>query len=383
MKFILTAFCLSELIFSVACSKQDEHKVSQKSKTTTSAAQTKQPIKIGAILPLTGPLAYLGEGEKNAIKLAAQRASNQYQPIKLVIEDSRGHPADAVTAANKLISIDKVAAIITSTTSVSRAVLPIATNAKLILAALCMDPTIQKESPFAFRLYEGMDQEAETLLKFYNNSKAKRVGMLYVNHAGTVQQLNDFILPGLKKNGINLVYQESYELNDNDFRDSISKLRNANVQSLIVIGFGFKYLSIFKALSEQHLLGKIQITGGWGFIAPNKVPAPLLEGIVVASPQYVFAKNNAGLTFINEYKKLYGEKPNFDDAFAFQAAKILMSSLANAHGQADKAANAMRNSKYKGVMGAVTIGKDGALHVPMGLGIIRKGHIVPLSGAKL
>ncbi len=340
-----------------------------------------QEFKIGAILPLTGPLGYLGEEEKKAIELAVEDINRDKKIVSVIFEDSKGKPSEAATVANKLIDIDGVDALITSTTSVSRAVLPIADRNKKLIAGLFMDPTIQKDSIYAFRLYESMGQEAEVLLNYYatKDNKNKKIGVLYINHAGTVQQLENYFIPGFKKMGANVVYQEPYELTEKDFRVKINKIRKLNVDSLIIIGFGFEYLPIFEQLAQHGLIGKIEITGGWGFIAPNKVPSELLENIIVASPRYVFSKNKKALDFEKNYKEKFGNIPNFDAAFAYDAVGIIVDGLIKADGKTDKVLSVLaKQEKYHGIMGESNIDDAGGLSVPMGLGIIKSGKIMPL-----
>jgi branched-chain amino acid transport system substrate-binding protein len=79
----------------------------------TSAAQ-KKTIKIGLYLPMTGALAFLGEGYKLGVDLAIKDLGSNIDgnPLELVVADSKGNPTDAVTAARKLIEVDQVDAII-------------------------------------------------------------------------------------------------------------------------------------------------------------------------------------------------------------------------------------------------------------------------------
>jgi branched-chain amino acid transport system substrate-binding protein len=79
-----------------------------------STIKEKEPkvYKIGAILPLTGNLAILGEPEKNGMSLAEEIINQQGgingRPIKIIFEDSKGQPKEAVSIANKFINIDGI-----------------------------------------------------------------------------------------------------------------------------------------------------------------------------------------------------------------------------------------------------------------------------------
>ena len=337
-------------------------------------------IKIGAILPLTGPLAYVGEVERKAIEIAEEVINKKGIKIKVLFGDSKGKPSEAVTVAHKFISVDHVDCFITSTTSVSRAVLPVADRNEKIIATLCMDPSIQHDSIYAFRLYESMGQEAETLLQYYKQkSRANnKVAVLYINHAGTVQQMNDYFFPGFQKMNIDVAYAEPFELSDRNFKVNIDKIRYSKADSLIIIGFGFVYPAIFKELAQYKLLGKIEITGGWGFIAPNKVPPQFLEGVIVAAPEYVFSKNEKARSFETMYLKTYGELPNFDGAFAYNAVEIFVEAINKSEGNMKNASEGLRSmGVYNGIFGKVQIDETGGMEVPMGIGVIKESKIVP------
>ena len=79
----------------------------------------KQPIKIGAILSLTGSYAGLGAPEKQALDLEVKRINDaggvNGRPIEVVIVDDATDAPKAEAAATKLIDQDKVVAILGAT----------------------------------------------------------------------------------------------------------------------------------------------------------------------------------------------------------------------------------------------------------------------------
>ncbi len=95
---------------------------------TTAVKASAEPIKIGAYLPLTGGLAFLGEGYKMGIDLAIKDLGGKIagRDIEFVVADSKGNPTDSVNAVRKLIEQDKVLAIIGGgASSTTLAALPI------------------------------------------------------------------------------------------------------------------------------------------------------------------------------------------------------------------------------------------------------------------
>ena len=339
--------------------------------------------KIGAILPMTGNLSFLGELEKNGMILAQEIINKEGgidgKKIEIVFGDSKGIAKEGVSLANKFININNIKILITSTTGVSFAVEPIATTNKIPLITFCMDPTIQDRSKYIFRLYESMGQEANIILEYFNeNKKVKKVAILYVHHAGAEQQYNDYFIPKFKEMGVEVVFGEPYEFSQKDFKNQIVKIKESKADHLIIIGYGFVYPIIFKELKQYDLLGKFTILGGWGFIAPNKTPPELLENVIVAAPKYLFEKNQKAIDFVNVYKNKFGSDPNFDAAFAYDDIIIITEVIKKVGYDPEKIQEQLATiGSFTGVLGKIEISANGDYKVPMGLGIIQNGKIEP------
>ena len=91
--------------------------------TAGGTAPTGDPIVIGAIVSATGPGAALGEQERNVLQMEQDLINAKGgilgRPLKIVVEDDKSDPKEAVTAVNKLLSQDKAIALIAATTSSS------------------------------------------------------------------------------------------------------------------------------------------------------------------------------------------------------------------------------------------------------------------------
>src|SRR4030042_3261661 len=96
-----------------------------------------EPIKIGVIYPLSGPIAYDGGSVVNGAKLATEEINKKGGPLpgapmELIIEDGQGMPAQSIAAAEKLINRDKVVALMGCyRSSASLAAQPIAEKNKI------------------------------------------------------------------------------------------------------------------------------------------------------------------------------------------------------------------------------------------------------------
>ena len=100
---------------------------------------------------------------------------------------------------------------------------------------------------------------------------------------------------------------------------------------------------------------------------------------MVAAPTYVFSKNEKANMFESAYKKKFGNTPTFDAAFAYDAVGILANALIEAKGDVEKAQKMLTTKgNFDGIMGQIKIDSEGGSEVPMGLGIIKAGQIMPM-----
>jgi branched-chain amino acid transport system substrate-binding protein len=337
--------------------------------------ENSRTVKVGVILPLTGKLAPMGEVERNAMILAMTKANSGSKRLDLIFEDGKGNPTEAATIANRLIDIEKVDLLITSTTGASLAVEPITTRAKKNLIAFCMDPDISRKSEYVVRFYEGLKEESEAILDYFDAAKGlTKVGVLYVNVPVFEKVVNEIYLPFLKRKRVSVPVVERYTLTDKDFRVPIFKMKQAGIDHLIILGYGFEYDNIFNQLAETGLLkGKLRVIGGWGFLYTPVDPL-LLEGVLVSGPEYVFKEQSGD--FQKEYLKRYGKHPNFDAAFAYNVIMEL-GELVKSGTDLGKPLKTTLVGKRElsGVTGKYYFSPDGDMVVKTSLGVYRKGSI--------
>jgi branched-chain amino acid transport system substrate-binding protein len=340
----------------------------------------KSLIRIGALLPLTGPLSNRGQQEKEAIELAINdfNSTSSDVTMKVIFEDSYGRSPEDI--AVKLLDYHKVSAIIASTTPVSRSISHLANKNKLIMAFLCSDPLIQTESPYIFRLYESKEAEAEQIVKYLTITD-KKVAVLYLDQQEISNQLANYLMPQFRRNNIRVLFYEPYRPGEINFKKTTDRMKFSETESILILGFGDELRLIFKELTRQKLIGKINIVGGIGLLSLNDTATTLPDGVILAIPQYVIEKNEKARAFDENFQKTYNHTPNLNAAFAYNAVQILSEGLAyglvKGHGNAETVSFHVTNRTYQGIMGKVHVDNQGALMVPMDLCVIREGKISP------
>ena len=200
--------------------------------------QTKPVIKIGAILPLTGGGAVLGESLKAGTLAAIEDKSkeNLKYSYEVVFEDNAQQPAKSATAANKLIASDKVNMLLTFTTGSGRVVAPIAENARLLnLVATLEDENAKPMGKTTFWQGPTLQSYQRILVQALDKRQVNKLALLAAN-VGVACTGTEHLADILAKKGME-VKVECFNPSDRDFR--------LTVQKYVKEGFEFFYLQFF------------------------------------------------------------------------------------------------------------------------------------------
>jgi branched-chain amino acid transport system substrate-binding protein len=340
---------------------------------------TTHKTRIGVILPMTGILAEMGQYEKQAMTLGVENLHNSgMNDIELVFEDGKGDNKAVAAAAAKLLDVDKAQMLITSTTGASLTAKPLAERHGVPLIAFCMGSDIAPGSNLTIRYYMGIEEESGAILKRLSTlPKGTRVGGLHASVAVWKTAVQALYQPFFSQHFTQPAVIEEYALNDKDFRPQITRFKNAGVQVLIVLGYGFEYEPIFTQMTELRLRENIHILGGWGFLY-TPLSAQMLEGIEVAGPTYVMDRGSNGSDFEAAFTKAYGRQPNFDAAFAYEVVTRLpeLLNLLKTTSQSGLKPALANKGTITGVVGQYHFTSDGNMIVGTGIGVFRNGHIM-------
>ena len=282
-KLILSLCCVLAL---VACKDKQQ-----------ATPDTKPIIKIGAILPLSGDLAIWGNAEKNGLLLAQQKLSadtkNQYQ---LIIEDSANANKNIQHLAQKLLTIDKVDALITMFDPAANIVGPIASANRVLHFGQSWFPKYVGDK-YNYNVYADMNDEAALIAEHLAQKHIKKVYLFTVNQTGFIGGTEILKQMLAEKN---IAYQETFSnFGQRDFKTDIVKAKSFDAEAYVIGGFAPE-ADILASQLKQLNGNNIIITGlDLGLNIANR---QLYEASVFASP----ALPDAG--FITEYQTRFGDQ---------------------------------------------------------------------------
>lgn len=120
-------------------------------KAAAPVAEEGEVIKIGAILPLSGPVAMFGDWARKGMEIALEDINLEEVKIEVLFEDSKLDAKEGIIAYNKLVNIDNAGLIISAKSSVSVPLIPIVReDEKVLLLQDVTFPEITKKQPISF-----------------------------------------------------------------------------------------------------------------------------------------------------------------------------------------------------------------------------------------
>jgi len=323
-------------------------------------------IKIGAILPLTGNLAFLGEPERDALQVAINeiRNSEGQSKIQLFIEDSKGQARDAISAAQKLLNIQKINLGIVSTSALSNAVAPVFQEARVPLITICSDETIPRRYSTAVNIYVNLDNEQKTMANFLINEGISQLTVIRVNAQITDRGIK--LLQDHSKGVLRIVNDLTYELGTTDFRNIVSKAKSDSSQAIYLMGYGVEFPVLVKNLREMNV--QKRIFGNYTFLsdAARKEGTRLYTGIYFTAFT-ITPEDVLRTSFGQELVKVRGELgPFMDYAFVYEAVRIWYRTIKSGV-PLERFPEYVRGKAFDSLFGKIEIDNSGNAIVPMAI----------------
>lgn len=282
-------------------------------------AQTREvksmPLKIGALVPLTGAGGAYGAAMRNAAVLAAQEVNQaggiNGRIIEMITADCQTSPAKAEIEARKMIELDNVSAIIgTWASSVTLAVMKITDAANIIEMNVSGAPGISFEDKkdLVWRFHPSQVRFGEACAVALFQLKALRPAFMAINNAAGLGSLDGF-KRAWQQTGGTLATEIIYEAGKPNYEAEVSQLLKAK-PNVVVMG---SYAPDMTAIYKDYLKAKTAEPMAW--LAPawaanedflKAVGKDAAEGVITVS-----SASNEGapayMRFIKSYEQQYGK----------------------------------------------------------------------------
>jgi len=327
-------------------------------------------ILIGANFELTGNVATFGVSVLNAIEMAFEEINNAGGvlgvPIKLVKVDNKSDATESTNVATRLITQDKVVAVIGPVTSTNvLAAAPVAMQHKIPLLTptgtnekITFENGQTKEWIFRNCFIDSFQGQVGATFAI-NTLKAQKAALLVEKNSDYAKGLAAVFEETFKAKGGTIVANESFVTEDKDFRVQLTNIKKANPDVLYVPSYYEQDGLIAKQAREVGYTGPIVGADGWDSAKLIEIaggPGPL-QNVYFTNHYSVESTDPKVVKFVQDYKAKFGAEPDALAALGYDGAKLLADAIQRA-GSTDpnKIKEALAATQgFEGVTGTVTM----------------------------
>ena len=329
-----------------------------------SCAKKAETIKIGEYASLTGKEATYGQASHKGAVLAVEEINAAGgvlgKQLELITEDDQSKSGEAATVVKKLISRDKVIAVVGEVAS-SRSLeaAPICQNAKVpMISPSSTAPEVTSTGDYIFRVCYIDPFQGTVMAKFAKDTlKLRKVALLTSVSSAYSVGLAKYFKERFAADGGTVVLEQRYSEGDKDFRAQLTAIKAANVEGIFVPGY---YTEAALVCRQARDLGMtLPLFGGDGWESPEltQIGGKSVEGTHFVTHYSPENKDPFVAAFNDRFQKRWGNETDTLTGLGYDAVMLLVDALKRA-GTTDngKLRDALAGTKnFKGVTGIITL----------------------------
>ena len=347
-------------------------------------AQAQDTINIGVSEPLTGAVAASGNYVVQGAKIAEAEINASGgvlgKKIKLIIEDNKSNPKEAVATAEKLIVGDKVPVMMGAWSSTyTLAVMPklMEYGVPMVVETSSSGKITKSGNPWIFRISPTSEMEAKSFGTKVGDFGIKKADFLVVNNDWGRGAAKEFAKM-LKEKGIEVGVIETMDAKATDLSAQLAKVKASGGDTLFLTTGVEQITLVLKQAKEQQVKHKVTTTCGPSspdqLIAQAGAAANGTNHLLFFAPWFPETAPNPEVAkkFVAEWKKRDLNFAGLTEGFRGYDGIMTIVAGIKAAGKADPKAiqKALWGVKVKGVNGNIAFikqgpaGKESAQNIP-------------------
>ena len=302
-----------------------------------------EDLKIGALLSVTGPAAFLGAPEARTLEMLAEQVNARGgvagHKVKLIVKDTGASPEKAVSFARQLIDEEKVFAILgPSTSGETMAVKGIAEEAKTLLISLAAAEVIV--NPVASHVFKTAQKDSHAATLIFQDMKRRGITRIAVfsSNTGFGKAGKEQIAKLAPEYGIQIILDEVYDKAATDLSAEATKLKGSNAQAVLNWSIEPAQSILVKNIRQIGLTIPIYQSHGFGNLAYAKAAGSAAEGVIFPLGRLAVAdalpagdpQKPVLLAYRDAYQKRYGEDVSGFGGYAWDAFQLLAAAVEKA-----------------------------------------------------
>jgi len=296
-------------------------------------------VKVGIVLPLTGPYAKFGEIEKNSFDLALEEINASGgingKKLELVVKDDTGRPDVGRSVTEKLITKDEVIMIGGGySSSVAYAVAGVCQRNKMpfLVNTGSADKITSSGWDYIYRLNPPVSHYADAVTTLLAEIiKPKTVAILHENSLFGIKGSKSFEKI-CRKGGYKVVLKKGYEHGGDDFKPILIRIKQLNPDIVYMVSYAMDASLLMKQAKELGLTPKMFIGGAGGFTLPEFVQnaGGASEKVISAVLWHQVFPFPGAMDYYKKYVTTYNTPTVYHGAEAYSACYVIADVLKRA-----------------------------------------------------
>lgn len=326
-------------------------------------------IKIGEYASLTGKEASLGQSSHQGTLLAVEHLNAQGgilgKKIELVVADTQSKAGESGTAVRKLISRDKVVAIlgeVVSSRSLEGASVCQAAQIPMVSPA-STNPSVTATGDYIFRTCFIDPFQGPVMASFAKNTlQAKRIGLMVSNGSAYSVGLAKYFKEAFVAGGGVIASEKNYAEGDKDFKAQLTALKAAGVDAIFNPGYYNEGALMVRQARDLGITVPMFGADSWEAEALMQLGGKAIEGAYLCSHYSPNDPSPRIQQFVAAYKKRWGDgfAPDSNASLGYDSMLVLADAIRRAgstdHAKIRDALAATKN--FEAVTGTITINEN-------------------------
>jgi branched-chain amino acid transport system substrate-binding protein len=323
-------------------------------------------VLVGMYGSLTGDGASFGQSSVEGAQLAVEEINNAGgvlggRKIRLLVEDDQSRPEEASSAVTKLITQDRVVAVLGEVASRrTLAAAPVAQKYQIpMITPASTNERVTQVGDYIFRVCFIDPFQGEVLAKFaYNDLKARRVAVLKDIQQDYSVGLTDSIQKTFTGLGGQVLEPVSYSSGDADFRAILTQVRAQKPDAIFATGYYPEAAIIVRQARELGMT--MPILGGDGWVGDAlKNGREALKNTFISNHYSGENPDPVVQNFRKAYRAKFNREPDSIAALGYDGAKVLADALNRAGStEGPKVRDAIASADVVGVTGRLKMNAD-------------------------
>lgn len=334
----------------------------------TVSAIAQQSYKVGSVLSMTGPAAFLGEDMKAGMELAIDEINAKGgidgKKIEWFFYDAESQTQKGLSATRRLLTQDGVEMIVGGGNMSGMAIAMLQLTERAKVPFISTEGSMQIVTPVAERAWTFKstvddDQVMERLADYFAKQGIRKIGML-ADSSGFGQSAVEQLRQVAPKRGLEVVY-ESFNPSDTDMTPQLNKLKGADVKAIVcwtVTPAGVVAMKQAKTLG----LGEIPFIHSYGFVDKRymDLAGDAAKGVLLVSVKFPVGEDLPDsdpakpriLALNKAFEARFKRRPNQFAAQTYDAIHLAKMALEKGGTDKEKVRDALRGIRnYNGVGG--------------------------------